>query len=226
LFGDLTVKKCCLSADVGIVTKPPATQVILEVDSLTKIIYELSKCPECKGPIDIEIKTTCIASHVKAACLNVDCGYILHSDPPAPTTIHKKSNDNYNRNTDYAVNVLYILGMMCNGGGCSEAAKMLGLLGLPNDTTMEGRSFHIIEERIGPMIRELADEILLENLIEEVGFSIDNQSDFETWKRSIDPTVATAPYQNNVTLESIVPVTQLGSKRVPGTPTIPHPVTL
>jgi len=117
-----------------------------EDDSLTKMIYELSKCPECNDPIDIEIKTTCIVSHVKAACLNVDCGYILHSDPPAPTTIDEKSNDNYNRNTDYAVNVLYVLRMMCNGGGCSEATKILGLLGLPNDTTIEGRSFHIIEE--------------------------------------------------------------------------------
>jgi len=174
--------------------KPPATRVILEVDSLTNMIYKLSKCPDCNGPIDVDIKTTCIASHVKAACLNVECGYILHSDPPAPATMHEKSNDNYHRTTDYAVNVLCVLGMMCNGNGCSEAAKMLGLLGLPNDTTMEGRSFHIIEERIGRIIRELTDETLLENLIEEARLSMENQSDFDTWKRSIDPTIATAPF--------------------------------
>jgi len=58
--------------------------------------------------------------------------------------------------------------MICNGDGSTETAKTLGLLGLPNDTTMEGRSFHIIEEQIGPIIRALADEIMLENLTEEV----------------------------------------------------------
>jgi len=154
--------------------KPPATRVILEVDSLTKMIYELSKCPDCNVPIDVDIKTTCIASHVKAACLNVECGYVLHSNLPAPMTMHEKSKDNYNRTTDYAVNVLHVLGMMCNGNGCSEAAKRLGLLGLPNDTTMEGRSFHIIEECIGRIIHELTDETLLENLIEEARLSMDN----------------------------------------------------
>jgi len=83
--------------------------------------------------------------------------------------------------------------MICNGDGCTEAARMLGLMGLPNDTTMDGRSFHIIEERIGPLMRQLTDEVLLENLIEEVRLSSDNESDFETWKRSIDPLVATPP---------------------------------
>ena len=83
--------------------------------------------------------------------------------------------------------------MISNGSGSTEAAKILGLLGLPNDTTMEGRSFHIIEERIGPIIRQLTDEILLENLIEEVRLSIDNESDFETWKQAIDPAIASPP---------------------------------
>jgi len=66
-------------------------------------------------------------------------------------------------------------------------------MGLPNDTTMDGRSFHIIEERIGPIIRALTDEMLLENLTEEVRLSCDNESDFETWKRAVDPSVATPP---------------------------------
>jgi len=104
-----------------------------------------------------------------------------------------KSNDNCNRTTDCAVNVLHVLGMICDGNGCSEAAKMLGLLGLPNDETMEGRSFHTIEECIGRIICELTDEMLLKNLTEEAHLSMDNQSDFDTWKRLIDPTTATTP---------------------------------
>jgi hypothetical protein len=49
----------------------------------------------------------------------------------------------------------------------SEAARLLGLLGLPNDTTMETRSFTIIEERVDPYGRKVCHEILIDNLIKE-----------------------------------------------------------
>jgi hypothetical protein len=52
------------------------------------------------------------------------------------------------RSTDYAVNVLYVLGFISSGDGGCEAAQVLGMHGLPNDTTMESRSFVTIEERI------------------------------------------------------------------------------
>jgi len=118
--------------------KPPATRVMLEVASLTNIMNELCQCQDCGGQLDVEIKTTCIASHVKASCKDPTCGHILHSDPPAPTTIHENNNDNYNQNADYAINVLHVLGMIRNGDGCTEAVRMLGLMGSPNDTTMDG----------------------------------------------------------------------------------------
>jgi hypothetical protein len=66
------------------------------------------------------------------------------------------------------VNVLWVLGFITVGNGCTEAARLLGLLGLPNDTTMESRSFTIIEERLGPYIVKLTNAIILENLTEEV----------------------------------------------------------
>ena len=168
--------------------KPPASRVTLEVDSLTKMMEELGVCQDCNGPVEVTLKTTCLATSVKAICKDPGCAYILHSNPPAPTTVHDSNNDNYERSTDYAINVLYVLGMMCNGDGSPEAAKLLGLLGLPNDTTMEGRSFHIIEERIGPIIRGLANEIMLENLTEEVRLSVSYEADFLAWKQSIDKT--------------------------------------
>jgi hypothetical protein len=69
------------------------------------------------------------------------------------------------------VNVLYVLGFMSMGDAHTEAARLLGLLGLPNDTTMESRSFAIIEQRIGPIIRSLCDEIVRDNVIEEAQLS-------------------------------------------------------
>jgi len=42
------------------------------------------------------------------------------------------------------------------------------MLGLPNSTTMAPRSFGIIEEHIGPVMRQFADDIVAKNLVEEV----------------------------------------------------------
>ena len=70
--------------------------------------------------------------------------------------------------TDYTLNVKYVIAFLSCGDGSTEAARLLGFMGLPNDTTMETRSFSIIENRIAPLILELLEEILRDNLVEEV----------------------------------------------------------
>jgi hypothetical protein len=85
------------------------------------------------------------------------------------------------RNTDAAINILYVLGFMSVGDGCTEAGRMLGLLGLPNQTTMESRSFTAIEERISPYIQQLTNDILHENLVEEVKASVTDPNFFNLW---------------------------------------------
>ena len=77
-------------------------------------------------------------------------------------------DDNLSRTTDHAINVLYVLVTIFNGAGCTEASKVLGFLSLPNDTTMDSSTFATIEERIAPVIKELNDEIVHENLVKEV----------------------------------------------------------
>jgi hypothetical protein len=60
---------------------------------------------------------------------------------------------------------IYVLGFLSCGDGSKEAAHILGLLGLPNDTTtMETRSFNIIEERISPTLQQIGEEVLLQTL--------------------------------------------------------------
>jgi hypothetical protein len=111
--------------------------------------------------------------------------------------MHEVDDDGYERSTDYAINVLYILGFISMGDAHSEAARLLGLLGLPNDTTMETRSFTIIEERVGPFVRKVCKEILSENLIEEARLAMnaigtqEASNAFYLWKASLtDPTIA------------------------------------
>jgi predicted RNA-binding Zn-ribbon protein involved in translation (DUF1610 family) len=120
--------------------KPMHSRVILEVAHIENDFAQLG-CPNCGQAIKVSLRTVCITSSIGFECLNEDCGYLFHATPLAATTIHLERNDNFERSTDYAVNVLYVLGFIAMGDGCTEAGRLLGLLGLPNDTTMESRSF-------------------------------------------------------------------------------------
>ena len=136
-----------------------------------------------------EIYTNCLASSLKVRCLNESCCHVEYQDPPAPANVNV-ADDNRERNTDYAVNVLYTLGFLVAGDGALEAGRVCGLLGLPGGTWMEGRSYPTIEDRIGPTIRSLGDEIVLENLIEEARLSMEacttqDDNDFLLWRRSL-----------------------------------------
>lgn len=162
--------------------KPPNSRVILEVKQV-KSAFESFCCPKCDNTVEFKLRTVCLASSFSIACTAEVCGWIFHSDSPAPTTMHSACRDGLERSTNYAINVLFVLGFLSVGDGCVESARLLGLLGLPNDTTMESRSFQIIENRIGPAIRQLAEEVMKENLTEEVRMG-NLLADFEMWKSS------------------------------------------
>jgi hypothetical protein len=74
--------------------------------------------------------------------------------------------------TDYVVIVLYVLDFMSMGD--AHILKLQGCLDCLDHcpmictTTMESRSFHIIEQRITPIMQDLPEEMLLANLTEEV----------------------------------------------------------
>jgi hypothetical protein len=81
---------------------------------------------------------------------------------------------------------LFVVGFLSVGDGGTEAARLLGLLGLSNSMTMKTRSFTIIEEQIGSAIHKVTNDMLLENLIEEVIASKTlSPNDFELWERSL-----------------------------------------
>lgn len=164
--------------------KPPASRVILEVSCLSGMLQKLCQCPLCGGQLSMSLKTVCLATSIIMTCGMRKCGFIYYSDPPAPVNIESK--DNRERMTDYAINVLYVVGFLSVGDGGTEAARLLGLLGLANSTTMRSRSFGIIEERIGPALRRVTTDLLLENLTAEVIASkYLTPNDFELWERSL-----------------------------------------
>jgi hypothetical protein len=169
--------------------KPPNNRAIVEVEQISTLMAQLA-CRDCGEAVKVTFRNVCLATSVGVQCTNESCGFIFHPQPPAATTMHIERGDNFERSTDYALNVLYVLGFISMGDGCTEAARLLGLIGLPNDTTMKSRSFTIIEDRVGPHLRQLSDDLILENLIEEARLSMElsnshDENDFRVWKESL-----------------------------------------
>jgi hypothetical protein len=176
-------------------SKPANERVVLDIEQITKV-FEQVGCPKCGEPIALNLRTVCIATSLGLECTK--CDYFYHPEEPTKTTMHDHLDDNIERTTDYAINVLYVLGFISLGDGPTEAGRMLGLLGLPNDTTMESRSFGIVEERLGPILRSLCEEIINENLIEEARLSMNasnshDELDFKLWKDALDDPLAELP---------------------------------
>jgi len=171
-----------------------ATRAIFEVSTITRFMEKHTICPDCNSGVVVDMLTgnkhgNCLASSLKLQCVNEECGYLDYSEPPAPADV-PCLDDNQARNTDYAVNVLCVLGFVACGDGGKEAARLCGFLGLAGSTWMETRSFPVIEERIGAVVRDLTDDILRENLIDEVRLTMEQSSDcvdydFLLWKMAL-----------------------------------------
>jgi hypothetical protein len=172
--------------------KPSASRAILEVEALAKAFAATKGCPDCGSVINLEVKTVCLASSVILTCKDLLCSFVYHGDAASATILHVKDNNNFDRMMDYDVNVLYVVGFLSCGDGCTEAARLLGFMGLPNDTTMETRSFSIIKNQIAPTIFQLLEQILLENFVEEVkatataANNMYNEEEFLLWQQSIE----------------------------------------
>ena len=183
--------------------KPVSRTVLLQVDQIVDL-FKCLGCPDCGGKLVPTIHTICIVSRIELQCEDCcfdttdgtdamdtsdGCSFGYDNDLRAKTTIH--ANDTrIARSTDYAVNVMYVLGFLSSGDGGTEAGRLLAMLGLPNSTTMATTSFPTIENRIGQAIRDLGKEIVRENLIAEVrkGMVEWNKATFDKWKSSLtDP---------------------------------------
>jgi hypothetical protein len=139
--------------------KPMHQRVIVEVRHIEQAFEKFARCPVCDKPLVLQLETVCIATGITVHCNNAECDFISYdAGYCAKTKMH--ASDGYERMTDQALNVLYVLGFISMGDAHTEAARLLGFCGLPNDTTMKSRSFSMIEERVGPSIRLLCEEII------------------------------------------------------------------
>ena len=171
-------------------TKPPATRMILEAKPMKNLLskYLKNACPACGSELLISFPTTCIATSICLDCSNeVRCKYV---DLVAPATsnipLADDASEKIKRNTDSAINILYVLSFISSGDGGAEASRVLGLLGFPNCTTMQGRSFTNIEHEISPVIQQYTEDIILDNIREEVKLVYGDRVDATSNRRLYD----------------------------------------
>ena len=105
--------------------------MIVESAALKATLQKFAKCELCNSAVSAKLRMCCLATKIVLECHDPDCECDFHSDPPAGTKIHEGKGDNFERTTDYALNVLFVTGMISCGDGSTEASRLLGLLGLP-----------------------------------------------------------------------------------------------
>ena len=139
-------------------TRPRHSRVIVEVNPMVAMLQKyLLKCPACKNELILSFPTTCLATSCRLECVNKGaCTFAEICKPALADNIPLAEDAGsalIERNTDYAVNVLYVLGFIASGDGGTEASRLLGLVGLPNSTTMQSRSFGNIEKELSPVLQ-------------------------------------------------------------------------
>lgn len=155
------------------------------------------KCPECQDSIVATFPTHCIATGIRVSCSNDMCNFVdvqkpQLSDVPLPPDAGSALVE---RNSDYALNILYVIAFMSSGDGGTEAGCLLGHLDLPNCTTFAKRSFTSIEEQIRPTLRKIGEELIYKNLCSEVWAVLGDKKDsintgklhYDLWKEGALP---------------------------------------
>ena len=162
--------------------KPPETRVIIEVNPVSALLAKHMKtsCPNCASGLKVKFTTTCLASSCRLECVNEGgCTYVDLVEPEGSNVPldEDAGSELITRNTDYALNILYVISFIASGDGGTEAARLLGLLGLPNSTTMQSRSFGNIERELSPVIQGYTGEIIKDNLKKEVALLLADKVD-------------------------------------------------
>jgi len=66
---------------------------------------------------------------------------------------------------DWETNVLFMLSFLSVGDGGTEITRVLGMLGLPDATTFGPQLFGILEEYVGPVLQEVANELVCSKIL-------------------------------------------------------------
>ena len=166
---------------------PSPARVFIEVKQLQELLGNKQfQCRNCHGQIGISFEHVGVASIPKVSCTNCKEGIV---SSPLGTNMNDGAERDRKRLTDFAINVVYVMAFLTVGDGGSEAERLMGMLDLPRNTSMDKWTFGEIERQISPTIIAYVEECLINNLIEEVrqtyAESGDDHFDFDRWTTAL-----------------------------------------
>ena len=167
-------------------TVPGPFRSLVENESLASLIQQVTICRKCRivDTLEVTFPSVSLATTPTIRCRN--CG-VLGMSPLSMTSLERGKRGNI-KISDYAVNVLYVLGFLTLGDGGTEAQKVMGMLGLPNIQSMEKSTFPKVERSISPSLETVVQSALKENLLAEVQATMkdDPDFDFNKWRTAIE----------------------------------------
>ena len=169
------------------------SRVILEVDMMKGMMERHMICPKCKHAVTVTFPTSGIASGCRIDCDNKTCVFVDKETPIKADLPLPEGSIRCHRNTDYAMNILFVLSFMASGDGGKEAERLLGSLGLPRSTAMEKKAFTRIERGISGIIHKHTEEILMDTLAKAVEKHYNGRTSarhggtllFDLWKQQV-----------------------------------------
>ena len=93
--------------------KPKESRVILETRALTELMERHIRCPNCSSGVKVSYHSKMIATTIRMDCTDPTCGFVDVEKPTiASPPLPEGSSLNIKRNSDAAINILYVLSFL------------------------------------------------------------------------------------------------------------------
>ena len=144
---------------------PPPERSIIDNKSTAALVCEGMVCRKCKrvGAVVMSFPSVGVQKIPRLHCRH--CVWTKDADIPKVSTrqlSYKKAI------VDYDTNIKFGLSFVANGNGGRHAQCFLSLMSLPNATTMGKSTFPKIERVLPDPIRNITENLLVDNLVTEV----------------------------------------------------------
>ena len=150
---------------------PKASCSTVENQPFIDLIADNCVCRHCGGRLELKFKSIGLATTQLLSCSG--CKLMCASDIERTTLLRGK----HPRTSDFSVKCQCVAACVASGDGGSEAARMLGLLDLPNCPVMEKFAFPKVEFTVSGNLQEASKDALVDNLREEVRLAVLDEPD-------------------------------------------------
>ena len=128
-------------------------RVVVETRGSQGLVERHMVCPKCGSSVQLLHDTLTLATQFRLECAPDKCNFVDCGADPSRAKVGD-DDDNRERSTDCAVNVLCGVATIANGDDGTEVSRLLGFLSLPRPATMSGCNFATMEDEIAPVIAQ------------------------------------------------------------------------